>query len=212
MTQYNIGKPASNRADLVGQRFGKLIVISYSGRKRPNNKSIGSWLCKCDCGNETIVNTYNLTMNKSKSCGCLRHQKAHNNKTFEEITGLYWVSMKCHAKSRNIPFNITIQEGWEVFLEQDKKCRFTGINLTHKKYIGKKSNSKRDLYQSGNASLDRIDSSKGYTKDNVQWIYKPINKMKNKLSDKEFLQICRAIVKHTEMENIDASQTMYEGW
>lgn len=57
--------------DLTGKRFTRLTVISFHG--------VGSrgryWLCKCDCGNEKITNTYSLTSNHCKSCGCLQIDK-----------------------------------------------------------------------------------------------------------------------------------------
>lgn len=66
---------------------------------------------------------------------------------------------------------------------QGGKCNYTGINLdvilTFKK--------------DSNASIDRIDSSKGYTKDNIQWVYKPVNIMKNSYSEEEFLYVCNKV-------------------
>ena len=44
------------------------------------------------------------------------------------------------------------------------------------------------------ASLDRIDSSKGYTIDNIQWLHKDINKMKWDFSQEKFLELCKKIV------------------
>ena len=37
-------------------------------------------------------------------------------------------------------------------------------------------------------SLDRIDSSKGYEENNVQWVHKDINLMKNKYDNKYFIE------------------------
>ena len=34
------------------------------------------WLCKCNCGNNTIIPTNKLTSGKTKSCGCLRKETA----------------------------------------------------------------------------------------------------------------------------------------
>jgi hypothetical protein len=47
------------------------------------------------------------------------------------------------------------------------------------------------------ASLDRKDSSKGYTKDNVQWIHKTINFMKGQMSDQEFVSWCKLVCTNT---------------
>lgn len=46
------------------------------------------------------------------------------------------------------------------------------------------------------ASLDRIDSSKGYSRDNVQWTHKLVNKMKWNLEEAKFVELCRAVADH----------------
>lgn len=69
---------------------------------------------------------------------------------------------------------------WE---EQEGKCAVTKVDL-------KLENSYNKNYQ---ASLDRIDSSKGYIKGNVRYISVSVNWLKNNLDDnhlREFIQIC----------------------
>jgi hypothetical protein len=46
------------------------------------------------------------------------------------------------------------------------------------------------------ASLDRKDSGKGYTLDNVQWVHKRVNIMKNIISDMEFIEWCKKVANH----------------
>jgi len=60
--------------DLVGQKFGKLIVIKQTEMKRKKSgKTVGAcWLCQCDCGNTRIVIANNLRAGRVKSCGCTR--------------------------------------------------------------------------------------------------------------------------------------------
>lgn len=66
-----------SRKDLTGQRFGRLTVIRCVGvGNRKNGQKHCEWLCKCDCGNEVIVQTSYLTMRETKSCGCLQSDKA----------------------------------------------------------------------------------------------------------------------------------------
>jgi len=50
-----------------------------------------------------------------------------------------------------------------------------------------------DKYYLQTASLDRIDSSKGYVLDNVQWVHKRVNFLKRDYSEKELLFWCNAI-------------------
>lgn len=55
--------------DLVGQKFGKLTVVSFVEVK--NGKS--HWLCVCDCNgtNTKVINARSLHLKSAKSCGCL---------------------------------------------------------------------------------------------------------------------------------------------
>ena len=59
--------------DLTGQRFGRLVVINLLTSKDAKRLK---WLCKCDCGNECVVLGHNLVGGHTKSCGCLRKEKA----------------------------------------------------------------------------------------------------------------------------------------
>lgn len=54
--------------DLSGERFGRLVVTSYSHKKNGSN-----WNCLCDCGKSVVVNISGLSRkNKpTRSCGCL---------------------------------------------------------------------------------------------------------------------------------------------
>lgn len=54
------------KQDLTGQRFGKLLVLSYENTVRGHNQ----WRCQCDCGKTTVVRESNLKNGFSKSCGC----------------------------------------------------------------------------------------------------------------------------------------------
>ena len=55
------------------------------------------------------------------------------------------------------------------------------------------------------ASLDRIDSNKGYIKGNVQFISTAINYMKNNMSNEDTIKLCKIIAKHiVELEAYDS--------
>jgi hypothetical protein len=58
--------------------------------------------------------------------------------------------------------------------------------------------SKKGVGNPQTASLDRIDSNKGYTKDNVVWVHKNVNAFKNCLSHKDFIKICHLVSKRFE--------------
>lgn len=57
----------ANSCDLIGQRFGNLVVLQQV--KSENHRS--KWLCQCDCGNMVEVKARELQSGDTKSCGCL---------------------------------------------------------------------------------------------------------------------------------------------
>lgn len=65
------------RHDLVGQRFGRLVVVERApdGRKRKTGKPITRWRCLCDCGTYTETKTELLRRGECQSCGCLGVEK-----------------------------------------------------------------------------------------------------------------------------------------
>lgn len=54
-------------SDLIGKRFGKLVVI----KQEPSKDGRTQWLCDCDCGKQKVVSSNNLLTGDTKSCGCL---------------------------------------------------------------------------------------------------------------------------------------------
>lgn len=61
-------------ADLTGQRFNRLLVLSEAARKDGGKSR--AWLCRCDCSKEVEVRQRNLTCGKAQSCGCLARERA----------------------------------------------------------------------------------------------------------------------------------------
>ena len=57
--------------DLTGIRFGRLVCLAPTDKRGPSGGTI--WRCKCDCGNECLAVSTQLTQGYKKSCGCLGH-------------------------------------------------------------------------------------------------------------------------------------------
>ena len=61
-----------NFQDLSGLKFGKLTVVERAkDRQKASGNKITRWLCKCECGSVKIIDAFNLTSGKTKSCGCV---------------------------------------------------------------------------------------------------------------------------------------------
>jgi hypothetical protein len=108
-------------------------------------------------------------------------------KGYGEISGNYWDGLRRGAngsKGRSpIDFDITIEYVWELFLLQERKCALSGLDIWFKHTTTQGT--------SNTASLDRIDSSKGYITGNVQWVHKDVNKMKNSFDQDYFIRLCK---------------------
>lgn len=170
--------------NLIGERFTKLTVISISTIKKNN---CNHWNCKCDCGKEIVVSTGNLLSGNSPSCGCIRQSRRGKlSPSWQgkgELGKRYWSILQNNSEKRGIYFNITIDDMWELYEKQNGCCMLTGLKISIK-------------HDNQTASLDRIDSSKGYIVGNIQWVHKDINKMKNILDNNIFIEYCKLVAKN----------------
>lgn len=91
--------------DFIGKRFHKLEVIDYAGKRAGMHR----WLCRCDCGNETVVGQTLLQTGKTKSCGCLQETQIFENLKL------------CDGTS------VTILEASKKKLLQSNKSGYTGV-------------------------------------------------------------------------------------
>ena len=74
------------KADLTGQRFGKLVVLGECEER--SNRGLVMWSCLCDCGKQTEVRTASLKNGNTKSCGCMTTKVDLTGKRFGKWTVL----------------------------------------------------------------------------------------------------------------------------
>lgn len=165
-----------------GKRIGKLTIKN----KHSSNNKGGYWNCLCDCGKYKILSADSL-YKKTKSCGCLLLEKNYCYSGINEMTGTYFNQIK-HSLRRtkkriSLEFSITKDYIYNLFISQNKRCILSGLNISFSKPYNKNQT----------ASLDRIDSFKGYIEGNVQWIHKDINRMRMSLNIEEFINLCNLV-------------------
>lgn len=189
--KYGIKKRNSSEArDLRGKRFGNLIAKKYIWGKRGATK----WECQCDCGESCIILRKSLTGGKRSHCGCKgdyrkkRNEESPNWKGICGISGSFFRKHINHAKLRGIKNTVSKEYLVDCLERQNRKCALTGDELWFK-----------DMKT--NASIDRIDSSKGYEEGNIQWVTICANFAKQRMSNKEFLELCQKVVNNQKKES-----------
>lgn len=111
-----------SKINLLGQRFGRLVVVS---EEEPCHGRV-AWACRCDCNNAVVVMSYHLRSGHTQSCGCLRKERlAQANTTHEMIhTREYgvWSQMWGRCTNRNNKSykryggrGITVCDSWNRF-------------------------------------------------------------------------------------------------
>ena len=187
----NCGCFCANGKWLKGQRFGKLTVEKLLPDKHYKNNV---WLCKCDCGASKAMDTHQLCTQGLTSCGCDYYPSGPGSPCWKgcgDIPKNFWNKLLESARRRDVEVDVSIQDVWELFLEQNGRCALSGEYLTFGVAPAYRNNKN---HVEATASLDRIDSSRGYVPGNIQWVHKWINLMKLDLSDCEFIDWCKRVV------------------
>ncbi len=180
------------RIDLTGQRFGKLTAHT------PLGGNVSSWLCLCDCGNQTVVAAGDLKKKPGKSttsCGCRRRRSCgkvskerykiiHGHTIGGVETPVYSLCQKAGARARKsgIPFTISIND---IYIPE--RCPILGMPL-----ISHRGES-RKYWSDDSPTIDRIIPILGYIPSNIWVISYRANKIKSDASLDEIKKIIEAI-------------------
>lgn len=154
--------------DLVGQKFGRLIVIERADETTRCGHA--KWLCQCECGKTFVAASNNLRFGNTTSCGCLQSEIASeigkaNTKHGQSRTRLYkvWCGMigRCYDPGkayykyyggRGITVCAEWRKDFEAFSDWAMK---NGYDPT----AGR-----------GECTIDRINTDGNYCPDNCRWV------------------------------------------
>ena len=155
--------------DLTGQKFGRLTAVSRYGFDEFGRQL---WTCECECGNTIVAHAYSLKQGHTKSCGCLKKEKATANLPSNQV-GERCPSYK-HGGEGTRLYNIWKGMKRRCYNEHDSSYEnYGGRGITvcdewRNDFIPFRDWALSNGY-SDDLSIDRIDNDQGYGPDNCRW-------------------------------------------
>jgi hypothetical protein len=167
--------------NIAGQRFGRLVPITYKGS--------GVWLCKCDCGNtiERGVTRLHTPYDRwlgERSCGCVQKERKLDGRA--SLRQLY-KKYKEGARRRKPARVFALSESWFANLTK-QNCYYCDLPPLQKFVFAKG----YGAYTYN--GIDRLDNNRGYTMDNCVPCCKKCNTMKTNMSLDDFFGKMRKIL------------------
>lgn len=186
--------------DRTGERYGRLLVVEHAGK---NEKGKHLWKCKCDCGNEKIVSSDNLSSGKSKSCGCLKTEflKRRGNQfgLFENREEAIMRVQYSHIKRRHAKFSGKLMSFEEFLIKSKQRCFYCGLEYSREIQDRQNECISDGLFSDTVVKcngIDRIDSAVGYTSENTVSCCKYCNTAKNTMSKDEFYEWIKRVYEY----------------
>lgn len=199
-------------SEIINKKYNKLKII-----KLIDSKTVE---CLCDCGNIKKCNLYDIKRNRIKACGCAKNtlelRKAakeraclmidsgilnrggdFHSKEYREFKYI----LKCLKNSGRKKCEVSLEDLKSVWDRQGGMCVYSKIKLK----LPSHSNNNPGLpYEI--ASVDRIDSSKPYSVDNIQYVSRNINYAKHKMSHEQMMEFMKEITKnyYEQFEKMEA--------
>lgn len=168
------------------QKFNRLTTISYKN---------GKWICVCECGKYIEVYTDKLNNNNTKSCGCLKTEES-SKRSYKLINSRRKFEPKI-ASARRIWKNYYYRDSEcinfdEFFEKSQQNCFYCDVSPNTKyNYFNTKSSNSSEFAKNNGLfiynGLDRIDSSKNHTIDNIVTCCYNCNRAKNNRNINDFL-------------------------
>lgn len=183
--------------------FPEIITCKKCGEAKPStefyfrNSRLGQ-----NKGHPRII----IESSGCKKCRIIRQSKTYIKKdidysslTTEKRIKRLFINLKQRAKEYGMEFNLDYQFLLQMYQNQGACCAVSGIRFIERREAGTR-------YSPHQPSLDRIDSKKGYTKDNVQFVLTAINMGKNSWPLDEVIKIWKCVIAKNRKQSSQSTQ------
>lgn len=187
------------------KKIGSKKFLVKKGTENYDTKSI--YLLECMCGSTFEAHMANINAFSScggKSCNYSANKiSAQNSLIPESITEDFfiktcvWNDYASSAAKRNFNFELKVEDVKNIWLEQKGVCNLTGLKLS----AGNPAKSETHTW-----SINRKDSTKGYTVNNVEIVHKFANMIQNKFSLTAVDTYCIARALHLFQNDKDSAE------
>ena len=140
-----------------------------------------------DKSNSTGLQTYCKDCQTQKTKKCTSTLNGFIKKIYKDMYH------NAEKRAKELTIELTIEDIHDLYNKQNGLCAISGLKMSHETYAFK---DKEHIINRLNISIDRINSSLGYAKDNIQLVAAIVNRMKTDLPDNEFIKICSIITEN----------------
>jgi 5-methylcytosine-specific restriction endonuclease McrA len=153
-----------------------MVILSFHHKDKRWRRY---YLCQCDCGSQKIIHGSLLKSGNTKSCGCLSREIRAATALPGSLGAMRQVILQNYKRGgKGKSWNITEEEFYNT---TQKSCFYCGVSPSQRR---KGKGNGHDFIYNG---IDRVDSKKGYTLDNIVPCCRNCNIAKNDMTTKEFL-------------------------
>jgi hypothetical protein len=190
----------TNYSRYIDKTFNNWYIESFSHRTKHGDLYFN---CVCKCGNERKMIGSTIVTGKTKWCNECRKKNVVNitkrgkespkSKYCGPISGKMLGTFTRRSKKKNLEYSVSSKFLVNLYESQGGVCIYSGLPIIF-------AETTEDHEHGGtNASLDRIDSDKGYIADNIQWVEKTINKMKLYFNEHLFLTYIKKVIEFNQI-------------
>ena len=207
----------ARRRELTGERFGRLTVIEKT-EERQTGYIV--WRCRCDCGNEILVNTRQLLRGTVDSCGCMEKMTVRRGNMAENLKGKRFGNLTVIERAENVKGRTY----WRCRCDCGNETDVTEVGLMHGSYQScgclkaeNQKNIRKRLHRIDGTCVEILEKRK-HRKDNKSG-FRGVSQLKNGkyrvdigFQGKRFYVGCYDTYEEAVQIRLDAEHLMHDGF